>query len=332
MTTPTHDVIGIGNAIVDVIARIDDGVLVDQDLPKGSMNLVDEFRSSAIYGALGETTERSGGSAANTIAAMGALGRSAAFIGKVRDDEFGRIFRHDIRATGTAFESPEATTGEATARCMVMVTPDAERTMATYLGIAGDLGPDDVDTDAVADAGILYLEGYLYDKDAAKEAFRVAVEAAHGAGRKVALSLSDSFCVDRHRADFRAFVKDGTDILFANEAELLSLYETDDFDAATEAAAKDVEIAALTRSEKGAVIIANGERHEIPAYSVAALVHTTGAGDLFAAGFLNGVATGRTPEVCGRMGCAAANVVIQLLGARCSDALKAKFAIEGWTG
>ena len=330
MSATTHDVIGIGNAIVDIISRIDDAVLGEQDLPKGSMNLVDKDRSGSIYDTLGETTERSGGSAANTIAALGALGRKSAFIGKVRDDDFGEVFAHDIRSTGTAFTSPAATAGEGTGRCMVMVTPDAERTMATYLGVAVELGPDDVDADAVAASGIVYLEGYLWDKPAAKEAFRRAVEIAHGAGRKVALSLSDTFCVDRHRDSFREIVADGVDILFANEGELLSLYETDDLESALDAVSKDVELAAVTRGPDGAIVVAGKDRYSVPALPVAALVDTTGAGDLFAAGFLNGVATGQSPETCGAMGCAAANVVIQILGARCSDALKAKFAIEGW--
>ena len=330
MSNVTHDVIGVGAAIVDIIARVDDAVLDEQGLSKGAMTLVDEAGSAAIYDALGETTERSGGSGANTIAALGALGRSTAFIGKRRDDEFGDIFAHDIRATGTAFDVPAATTGEATARCLVMVTPDAERTMATYLGVSGDLGPDDINADAVSGAGILYLEGYLWDKPDAKDAFRRASEIAHGAGRKVALSLSDAFCVDRHRESFREIVAGEIDILFANESELLSLYGTEDFDAAIEAVAKEVAIAAVTRGPDGAVIVSGDERIAVPAQPVAALVDTTGAGDLFAAGFLNGIATGQPLATCGAMGCAAANVVIQILGARCTDALKAKFAIEDW--
>ncbi len=331
MSDTTHDVIAVGAAIVDIIARVGDATLEAQDLSKGAMTLVDEAGSTALYNALGETTERSGGSAANTIAALGALGRRAAFIGKRRDDTFGDIFAHDIRSTGTVFTSPAATEGEATARCMVMVTPDAERTMATYLGVSGDLGPDDVDTDAVAGSGILYLEGYLWDKPAAKDAFRRAMEIAHEAGRKVALSLSDPFCVDRHRDSFREIVASDIDVLFANEAELLSLYQTDDLEAALTAVAGDVAIAAITRGPDGAVIVSGDERIAVPALPVAALVDTTGAGDLFAAGFLNGMATGHPLDVCGAMGCTAANAVIQVLGARCSDALKAKFAIEGWT-
>ena len=331
MTDQTNDVIGVGAAIVDIIARVDDEVLSDQGLSKGAMTLVDEAGSSAIYNALGETLERSGGSGANTIAALGALGRKVAFIGKRRDDEFGKIFAHDIRATGTTFDAPAATTGEATARCLVMVTPDAERTMATYLGVSGDLGPDDIDEATISGGGILYLEGYLWDKPAAKDAFRRASEIAHKAGRKVALSLSDAFCVDRHRDSFREIVANDIDILFANESELLSLYETEDFDAAIESVAKDVAIAAVTRGPDGAVIVSGDERIVVPALPVAALVDTTGAGDLFAAGFLNGLATGEPLATCGTMGCTAANVVIQILGARCTDALKAKFAIEGWT-
>lgn len=331
MSKPTNDVIGVGAAIVDIIARVDDAVLEEQGLSKGAMTLVDEAGSSSIYDALGETLERSGGSVANTIAALGALGRSVAFIGKRRDDEFGTIFAHDIRATGTAFDAPAAASGEATARCLVMVTPDAERTMATYLGVSGDLGPDDIDTDTVSGGGILYLEGYLWDKPAAKDAFRRASEIAHKAGRKVALSLSDPFCVDRHRDSFREIVAGDIDILFANEAELLSLYETEDFNAAIDAVAKDVAVAAITRGPDGAVIVSGSERITVPAQPVATLVDTTGAGDLFAAGFLNGLATNQPLEICGQMGCAAANVVIQVLGARCTDDLKAKFSAEGWS-
>jgi sugar/nucleoside kinase (ribokinase family) len=300
-------------------------------MPKGAMSLVDAAQSARIYDTLTNPIERSGGSAANTIAALGALGREAAFIGKRRDDAFGDVFASDIRATGAEFGTIAATSGEETARCVIMVTPDAERTMATYLGISGDLMPEDVDAETVGGSAILYLEGYLWDKPHAKDAFRRAMTLAHDAGRRVALTLSDPFCVDRHRDSFREIVREETDILFANEAEILSLYETDDFDAAVAMAKADVAIAAITRSEKGAVIVSASERIDVPAEEISTLVDTTGAGDLFAAGFLNGIVTNQPLQVCGEMGCAAASVVIQLLGARCPDALRAKFAIKGWT-
>ena len=325
-----HDVVAVGAAIVDIIARVDDSTVAATDMPKGAMSLVDAAQSARIYDSLTDTVERSGGSAANTIAALGALGRNAAFIGKRRNDAFGDVFAKDIRETGAHFTADAATSGEETARCVIMVTPDAERTMATYLGISGDLSPDDIDTEMVGNAAILYLEGYLWDKPHAKDAFRRAMSIAHESGRRVALTLSDPFCVDRHRDSFRQIVRDDIDILFANEAELLSLYETDDFDAALETAVGEVAIAAITRSEKGAVVASASERHAIPAEPIATLVDTTGAGDLFAAGFLNGMATNQPLKTCGEMGCAAASVVIQLLGARCPDALRAKFAIKDW--
>lgn len=328
--THTTDVVGVGAAIVDILARVDDATIDGLGMPKGAMSLVDADQSKSIYGALKDTTERSGGSVANTIAALGALGSKTAFIGKRRDDQFGEIFAHDITASGTKFPTPAATQGEETARCMVMVTPDAERTMATYLGVSGDLGPADVDAATVQDACILYLEGYLWDKPDAKEAFRAAMKLAHGAGRRVALSLSDPFCVDRYRESFREIVAGDVDILFANEAELLSLYEMDDFDAAMDQVAGEVDIAAITRSEKGAVIAYGSERHGIPAEAIDTLVDTTGAGDLFAAGFLFGMANEKSLDLCGAMGCMASSVVIQMLGARCGDEVHAAFAKQGW--
>lgn len=326
----TYDVTGVGAAIVDILARVDDATIETLGLPKGAMSLVDSDQSKAIYAKLTGTSERSGGSAANTIAALGALGRRTAFIGKRRDDQLGTIFAHDIREAGTAFTASAATSGEETASCMVMVSPDAERTMATYLGVSGDLGPSDIDMAMVKESSVLYLEGYLWDKPHAKEAFRTAMEMAHDAERRVALSLSDPFCVDRHRDSFREVVAGQVDILFANEVELLSLYEVDDFEKALEAVSSEVAIAAITRSEKGAVIVSGGTRHDVPADKIDELVDTTGAGDLFAAGFLNGVATGQSLDVCGAMGCAASGVVIQQLGARCNDALRAKFVEKGW--
>lgn len=331
MTDTTHDVTGVGAAIVDILARVDDATVEQLNLPKGAMSLVDANQSKSIYGTLTGTTERSGGSAANTIAALGALGRNVAFIGKRRNDQFGGVFAHDIRESGTTFDTPAATDGEETATCMVMVTPDAERTMATYLGVSGDLAPADIDEATVKGSSVLYLEGYLWDKPAAKDAFRTAMDMAHAAERRVALSLSDPFCVDRHRDSFLEIVKNQVDILFANEAELLSLYQVESFETAIDMVSNDVAIAAITRSEKGATIVSSGTRHDVPADTITALVDTTGAGDLFAAGFLNGVTTNQPLDVCGQMGCTAASVVIQQLGARCNDALKARFIEKGWS-
>ena len=326
----TYDVTAVGNAIVDIVAQIDPSVIERIDLPKGAMSLVELPQSKAIYAALGPTTESSGGSAANTIAALAALGRRAAFIGKVRNDQFGEVFAHDIRATGAHFTTPAATSGEESGRCMVMVTPDADRTMATYLGISTELNADDVDEATVAGAAVLYLEGYLWDKPAAKDAFRQAMDIAHKAERRVALTLSDPFCVERHRDSFREIVANDVDILLANEAELLSLVQTDDFEGALATVSNQVALVAVTRSEKGATIVSGGNRHDVPADKIDTLVDTTGAGDLFAAGFLSGLTTGQSPEKCGQMGCAAAGVVIQTLGARCEDPLIARFKESGW--
>lgn len=326
-----YDVVGVGNAIVDILSRVEDAVLDAVELPKGIMSLVELDKSKSIYTHLGPSTERSGGSVANSIAALGALGRRAGYIGKVNADQFGEVFAHDIRAQGVAFDASKgAGEAEETARSMIMVTPDAERTMATYLGVATDLGPDDIDAEMVAESQILYLEGYLWDKPAAKDAFRRAMQIAHDNGRRVALSLSDPFCVERHRDSFREIVKGEVDILFANEDEICSLYQTSDVAQAADQAAGEVAVSAITRSERGALIVASGARAEVPASAISELVDTTGAGDLFAAGFLNGVVTGQSPEICGQMGCAAAGVVIQRLGARCGDELKACWAEQGW--
>jgi len=326
----TYDVTAVGNAIVDIVAQVEPSVIEAVDLPKGAMSLIDLPQSKAIYEKLGPTTESSGGSAGNTIAALAALGRSASFIGRVRDDQFGEVYAHDMTTIGATFAAKPREDGEETGRCMVMVTPDADRTMATYLGTATDLGPEDLDETAITEAGVLYLEGYLWDKPAAKDAFRHAMDLAHKSERRVALSLSDPFCVERHRDSFKEIVVDSVDILFANSDELLSLMETDDFDAAISAVADQVAVVAITRSEKGATVITGGVRVDVPADKVEKLVDTTGAGDLFAAGFLNGVALGESPETCGKMGCAAAGVIIQQLGARCGPELVARFKQSGW--
>lgn len=324
MTAPRYDVIGIGNAIVDVIAHADDDFLIAQKMQKGSMTLIDEARAQAIYDAMGPATEISGGSAANTIAGVASYGARAAFVGKVKDDELGRAFAHDIRAAKVAFETPPASDGPSTARCYIMVTPDGERTMNTYLGAAQDLHPNDIDPDTIASAAITYLEGYLWDPPHAKEAFRKAAAAAHAAGRMVALTLSDSFCVDRYRGEFLKLLRDKTvDLLFANEAELKSLYETADFDSALSALRADAKFAVVTRSEKGCVVINAEGVKAVPAAAVDKVVDTTGAGDLFAAGFLVGLARGKDHVTAGKLGALAAAEVIQHLGARPERSLEA---------
>ena len=324
MTSTRYDVLGIGNAIVDVIARAEDDFLVRQKMQKGTMALIDEARAEAIYDAMGPAIETSGGSAANTIVGLASLGARTAFIGKVKDDTLGRTFMHDIRAAGVAFDTPPASDGPSTARCYVLVTADGERTMNTYLGAAQDLHPNDVDEDAVGAASITYLEGYLWDPKNAKDAFLKAAEAAHKGGRLVALTLSDAFCVDRWRDEFLQLVRSRTvDLLFANEAELRSLYETADFDTAVSALRNDAPFAAVTRSEKGCIVVTPEKIEAVPAFPISRLVDTTGAGDLFAAGFLFGIARGADHQTAGRLGSLAAAEVIQHLGARPETSLKA---------
>jgi len=323
MAAPRFDVLGIGNAIVDVIARTDDDFLVAQKMQKGGMALIDEARAKTIYDAMGPAMQISGGSAANTIAGVASFGARAAFVGKVKDDEVGRIFRHDITKAGVTFDTKAATDGPATARSYIMVTPDGERTMNTYLGAAQNLHPDDIDETQIADAAITYLEGYLWDPTDAKDAFLKAAKIAHGANRMVSLTLSDAFCVDRYRAEFIKLLRDGViDLLFANEAELKSLYETADFDTAVAALRKDAKLAAVTRSEKGCVVVSPEKVEAVPAAPIAKLVDTTGAGDLFAAGFLTGIARGRDHVTAGKLGALAAAEVIQHLGARPETSLK----------
>ena len=316
MTEPAIDVVGIGNAIVDVISHADDSFLEQNNLPKGAMTLIDDDRAHSLYDSMGPGVEMSGGSAANTIAGIASFGGNAAFIGKVRDDQLGEVFSHDIRSLGVTFETPPGNDGASTARCLILVTPDAQRTMNTFLGACVDLGPDDVDPALIESAKVTYLEGYLWDPPWAKDAFRKAVEIAHGAGRKVALTLSDAFCVDRYREEFRDLVSGGVDIVFANEAELLSLYEVDEFDDGLQAIRGHCEIAALTRSEKGSVIVSGDEIHVIDAAPVARVVDTTGAGDLYAAGFLYGYTNGQDLAACGHLASLAAGEIISHFGAR----------------
>ena len=324
MTEIRYDVLGIGNAIVDVIARTEDDFLVGQGMHKGAMRLIDERHAAAIYDAMGPAIEVSGGSAANTIVGVASLGARAAFVGKVKDDELGRVFAHDIRAAGVAFATPPASAGPSTARCYVLVTPDGERTMNTFLGAAQDLHPNDIDPDAVAAAQVVYLEGYLWDPPHAKEAFVKAAKIAHGADRDVALTLSDAFCVDRYRAEFLDLIRSGTvDLVFANERELHSLYQTADFETALNALRNDARLAVVTRSEKGCLVVTREETDAIPASPVERVVDATGAGDLFAAGFLVGLARGADYRTAARLGALSAAEVIQHLGARPETSLEA---------
>jgi sugar/nucleoside kinase (ribokinase family) len=330
MATTRFDVLGIGNAIVDVLARTEDDFLIKQAMQKGGMALIDEARASDIYDAMGPAVEISGGSAANTIVGVASLGGRAAFVGKVKDDELGRVFAHDIRAAGVTFQTPPASDGPSTARCYVLVTPDGERTMNTFLGAAQDLHPNDIDEEAIASAGITYLEGYLWDPPHAKEAFLKAAKIAHAAGRDVALTLSDAFCVDRYRGEFLELIRSRTvDLVFANERELHSLYETADFDSAVTMLRNDTKLAVITRSEKGCLVVTRAQTDAVPAAPVSRVVDATGAGDLFAAGFLVGLSRGADNRTCARLGAMAAAEVIQHIGARPETSLKALAAENG---
>jgi len=311
-----HHVLGIGNAIVDVLAHAEDSFIAENSLDKGIMRLIEADEAEALYAKMGPGIEISGGSAANTIAGIASLGGNASFIGKVCDDQLGQVFGHDIRSLGVAFDSAPVKGQPPTARCLILVTPDAQRTMNTFLGACVELGPEDVDADKVTAAEITYMEGYLWDKPRAKDAFVKAAGLAHDAGRKVSLTLSDPFCVERHRDSFRELIDGHIDILFANEAEILSLYQVDTIEQALEAVRGECETAAITRSEKGSVILQGTDVYEVPAEPVAKVVDTTGAGDLYAAGFLFGYAEGRHAAECGRMGAIAAAEVISHMGAR----------------
>jgi fructokinase len=315
MSEPRFDILGIGNAIVDVVAPTDDAFLSKHDMRKGGMALVDADSAERIYAALPAGQESSGGSAANSCAVAALLGAKVAFLGKVADDQLGAVFRHDITAAGVHFPTHALAGGAPTARCLIAVTPDGQRTMNTFLGACVAFGEADVDTDLVASSAVTYLEGYLFDPPAAQAAFRLAASAAHKAGRQVALSLSDAFCVDRHRDGFRRFVKEDVDILFANEAEVCSLYEVNSFEEAVEAARADVALAALTRSEAGSVIVQEQATVTVKA-EPAQVVDTTGAGDAYAAGFLFGLTGKRSLAACGRLGSIAAAEVIGHFGAR----------------
>lgn len=312
----SYDVVGIGNALVDVLSHVDDGFLSAHDLTKGSMTLVEDDRADELYAAMEHRTEMSGGSAANTLVGVASFGGRAAYIGRVHDDDLGTVFAHDLASLEVDFGSPRASAGPGTGRCMIVVTPDAQRTMNTYLGASSLLGPDHIDLDVVRDSEVTFLEGYLFDRDAAKDAYRVATEAAHAAGREVALSLSDGFCVDRHRDDFLALIDGGVDILFANTDEITRLYQVDDFDDAVAKVRGRCKIACLTRGREGSVVVAGDETHVVPAHEVPKRVDTTGAGDLYAAGFLYGYTQGMSLDRCGRLGSIAAAAVIGHTGAR----------------
>jgi sugar/nucleoside kinase (ribokinase family) len=317
LSEPTLDVVAIGNAIVDVIARADDEFIARHALTKGGMQLVDTETAELLYADMGAGMEISGGSAANTLAGMAALGCKCGFIGQVRDDQLGNVFAHDVRALGIRFDTAMTQDEPPTARCLILVTPDAQRTMNTFLGASQSLPAAAVDLDMIRSARILYLEGYLWDPEQPRAAMRHAIAAARDAGREVAFTLSDTFVIDRHREDFLKLIDEGLiDILFSNETEIRSLAQTDDFEAAVAAIAPKLKVLVVTRSEHGAIAIQQSERHECRAAPVEKVIDTTGAGDLFAAGFLTGYVRGKAPAKCLEMGAIAAAEIISHYGAR----------------
>jgi len=323
MNSAKYDVLGIGNALFDILVRVDDKFLTDHGMAKGSMALIDEGRAASIYADMGPAMEVSGGSAANTIVGVAQLGARAAYVGKIKDDQIGRLYAHDIRSAGVAFDTVAATQGPATGCSYILVTPDGERTMNTYLGAAQDLSAADIVEDEIAAASIIYLEGYLWDPKDAKDAFVKASQIAHKHGRKVALTLSDAFCVGRYRDEFIGLMRDKTvDLIFANEAELGSLYDTQDFDAALAQLRNDIALGVVTRSEKGCVVAAKEGITAVSAFPAKNVIDTTGAGDLFAAGFLFGLVREAGYEQAGRLGAMAAAEVIQHIGARPQTSLK----------
>jgi len=323
MGTTQFDVVGIGNAIVDVVAMTTSAFLEEHELTKGAMLLVDEATAARIYGAMGQGIETSGGSAANTIAGLASLGARCGFIGKTCDDQLGEVFRHDLRALGIHFPTTPLRGAPSTARCLVLVTPDAHRTMATFLGAATQLTPDDVDAATIRSAAITYLEGYLFDPPLAKAAFRRARELAHAAGKRVALTLSDAFCVERHRDDFLALLRSGVDVLFANETEIMKLLGSDQAAVIRARLSSDVGITVITRSERGSLVVTAGEMQEIASVPLAPVLDTTGAGDLYASGFLYGLATGFDLARCGKLASLCAAEAISHFGARPQSSLRA---------
>ena len=318
----TYDVVGIGNAIVDVLVQANDDLIDNFELTKGTMALVDEAQAERLYASVGPGLETSGGSAANTLAGVAQLGGRAGFIGRVRNDQLGGIFTHDIRSVGARFDTPAATEGPSTARCLILVTPDAQRTMCTYLGASVGLDPADLDLDMVAQAKVLYLEGYLWDSDEAKAAFITAAEVARAHGGEVALSLSDAFCVERHRESFQELVDGHVDILFANEMEITALYKAYSFEEAADQVRGRCKLAALTRSEQGSVVLNGTSTHSVAPFQLGPLLDTTGAGDLYAAGFLHAYTQGQAVEACGRLGSLCAGQVVTQLGPRPQGSLK----------
>ena len=332
MPAEKFEVLGLGNAIVDVIARTEDDFLLQHGLAKGGMMLIDEAAAHRLYDSMGAATVISGGSAANTIVGLASFGIRTAFVGKLHDDEAGRSFAHDIRKSGVHFETAFAKDGASTARCLVLVTPDGERTMNTYLGACQQLGPDDIDEAIVRNSSILYLEGYLWDPPAAKEAFKKAAAISHAAGHQVALTLSDSFCVDRYRDEFLELIRHKVvDLVFANQHELKALYQTADFDTAIAAFRNEGVLGAVTRSEEGCIVVTREETVAVPASPIEKLVDTTGAGDLFAAGFLAGLVRGCDMRDAGRLGGLAAAEIIQHYGARPNVNLAEHAAANGLT-
>ena len=326
-STARFDVVAIGNAIVDVIARADDALITFEGLTKGSMRLIDAEEAERLYGAMGPAIEMSGGSAANTLAGMAVLGQRCSFIGQVADDQLGHVFTHDLRALGVAYETPPLTEGAPTARCLILVTPDGQRTMNTFLGASHLLEQAMIDEAWIADSEILYLEGYLWDPELSRAAMRRAIDVSRAAGRKVAFTLSDAFIIDRHGADFRALIAEGLfDILFANEVEICALAESDDFEAAVASVAAQVPLLVVTRGAHGAIALSGGVRTEVGAEPIDEVVDTTGAGDLFAAGFLSGHAEGRSMTDCLTMGAVCAREIIAQVGPRAQTDLKAKIA------
>ena len=323
MNDATFDVTAIGNAIVDVLAKADDALLVHHNLPKGGMSLIDAETAERLYAIMGPGVEASGGSAANTVAGIAALGGRTAYIGKVAADQLGDVFTHDIRAVGVTYDTPRLHDGLPTARSLIFVTPDAQRTMQTFLGATSQLGPEDVNMNYITSSKVLYLEGYLWDQPRAKKAMRDAALRAQQSGVKVSLTLSDAFCVARFRDEFRELVEHHVDILLANESEILSLYQVENFDDALQHVRRHTEIAALTRSEKGSVITSGGEVHVIDAVKGVHVVDTTGAGDAYAAGFLYAYTRGRDLATCGRLGGVMAAEVISHMGPRVTGDVKA---------
>ena len=324
MADARYDIVGIGNAIVDIVAHVDDSFLNDHNLEKGAMTLIDSTVSDQLYAAVDSVTECSGGSGANTVAVLATLGGKGVYVGKVRDDALGQTFRQDIHALGATFETSPLEDGPATARCMVFVTPDAERTMQTYLGACVELGPDDIDEETIAAAHVTYMEGYLWDPPQAKQAFLKAAKIAHESGRLVSLSLSDSFCVTRHHDEFLALVRDHVDVLFANEDEIMTLYGASSFDEALQKVRHHCGIAALTRGPGGSVVVSGNDIHVLDAAPADKVIDTTGAGDAYAGGFLYGLTQGCSIADCGRIGGIAASDIIGQFGARPQAALKAK--------